>query len=464
MTLVLGGIAFIISAIAITMQFELSTDQLYYMSLISFGFSLVTLSTEKWALPYVLRLIMLGAPGGVTAYILVHQAYGSKSMNHALPIQYKELATWVSLLTSLALSAHALGWRTGVGVAQRIRLKTQTEPIREDLFRQYFIFFTAIAIVASYIISKSLGFIWEAGYSLDRQDPLYGVGSYNFFITISLIGVFTLFLKTKKVELDYLLVFIATTIYATLFCMLFRGQRAEVVGLFFALTTLYSVHKKIKWNGIQIIGTLICGYLFVLAWGVYRTAAPTGFGLIDSLQYMNEIRVNLRPEGYYMFETGTFGDVAATLYDAIILVQKKTIALMGGRSYLDYFARTLPAFIFPDRPRDLSLLFYDQVISQGGGIFELAEAYFNFAELGCFLMPFLLSFAIGYMHEKSTRTQAFIDFIIVGTLSAAIFRGTLYQTFVFYRVMTILIVMLVFIKTYQWISQSITKQRTELLL
>lgn len=458
-----GTLSLCVSLVAIALRFELSNDQLYLCSLLSIVFSVCTIITEAWSPAYVIRYFLLAAPGCWTAYLLMNEALGTHVMNYALTIQSRELAVWVSLLTSLALSGHALGWRLGSTAASKFpqSLFPSEDLMSEKQFKSYFYFFTSVAVISGFLFSRALkAFVWEAAYSLQRQEPLFGVGAYNFLIVCSLIAILSLLLQTRHARFKDWLLFGVTAIYSLMFCMLFRGMRAEFVGFFFGSVILLSVHYKIRWKGYQVLSALSIGYLFVLCWGIYRATAPTGFGLMDSLEYLKQNSNMIDKDGNFFIQTSTFGDIAATLYDSIALVQSKAVTLMNGQTYLDYIPRTLPAFISPERPRDLSLIFYDFLIPQGGGIFELTEAYFNFGDWGCLLIPLLISFIIGFFIESGKRSASLPIYVLIGCLSAAIFRGTLYQTFVFYRILTIIVTLLIVAKTITWFL--IPKRKAEI--
>ncbi|MCM0605498.1 MAG: hypothetical protein KA715_05360 [Xanthomonadaceae bacterium] len=439
MTLILCGFSGLLAAFGYIAQFHFHDSTLFFIALSSLVISSLSIISEKWNLVYLLRFVLLIVPGILTSYLLQTQPIGTIVMNYAALIQTREISIYVALLTALALSGHGVGW-----AASRELFKTRpiATSLESETISVYFWFYLVIAIISSTFLSIILGpFIWDSSYTALHNPPPFGFGSYNFFVAVSLLGAFLSLIYENNISKFKLFIFTATIIYSLFFCMLFRGMRSEFVGVWVGLTTLFLLRYRVQLKGWQIISVFVGGYIFVMGWGAFRASASSGFKFTDALIYMQSRVRTYDYFGNYLFQTSTFGDIAATLYNSITLLAKDAISPLNGQSYFDYALRTLPQIIYPDRPRDLSFIFYDNYVPYGGGIFELSEAYLNFLMPGCFFIPAIISFGIGRVYFYTVQARTFTSFFATGVLTAALFRGTLYQSFVFYRALTVFFVL-----------------------
>jgi len=456
-TLLLGLVGTIISALALCMRDELSQTMILVLCVSALLVSILALYTEYWNPAFVLRFILLGAPGIIPSLFLLFSARGTQVMTYALKLQTPELAMYVLILSCLALNAHVVGWSFGIlsavllpkNIFQGLKV-----PVLDNNFQLQglrFFSFSLISIFAGTAMSMALGpFIWDASYTAQGSTPLLGLGSINFFIATSVLGMMTLLIVEKRLRRPlHIFLFIAVFTYSLMFCMLFRGMRAEFVGVLFSMFCTYSVYKQKRWSGFHILGGACVGYLFIYTWGAYRAAAASGFSLLDSFEYINRKVIATNDSGNTLYQLGTFGDIGATIFDAIKLIETKTVTLIQGKTYLDFILRTPPEFLYPDRPRDTSYLFFETATKYGGGISEIAEAYFNFSDMGCFIIPFIISSLIGFVFQKVSQNKNYFGLLLFAVIVAAIFRGTMYQSFVFYRSFTVMI-FLYFVIEFFW--------------
>jgi hypothetical protein len=113
---------------------------------------------------------------------------------------------------------------------------------------------------------------------------------------------------------------------------------------------------------------------------------------------------------------------------------------VGGRAYYDYLLRTPPAFLGIERPRDPAWqMEVNGLWMAQGGIFEIAEANWNFGLIGCFFVSLLISFFFGTLLRRAVfdGSPFFVCFFIAFGLHGL--RSVWYQTFSYYRLLTLFV-------------------------
>jgi hypothetical protein len=436
----------------------------FLVSLACYLFLMLTLISEQWSPMYVLRFFLLSGSGVIPPLLLFLVGDGTKVMNYALALQSRETAGHLLLLAMLALSGSALGWRVGCSLGSNPTLKIRWLDIEftEDRSAFYLAVFGVSGFAAATMLASSLGpYLWEASYTQQASTQMFGLTAYNMLCTLSVLIIFAIAVcnRFKSLGVNALAMFMA--VYVLIECMLLRGMRAEVVGTLFGGFMLYSIFYRKRLSGYVVISAFSFGFVFVYLWGSYRATAASGFSLYDAFAFMLSSARSYDYLGNDLYQTGTFGDISATFFNAVALIESRAMGLLYGSSYFDFIPRTLPALLYPDRPRDLSFVFYDVGIAYGGGIFELAEAYLNWAAAGCFLVPFAISSLLGAVYELALAKPNVLRLAICGVFAGSIFRGTLYQSFVFYRAATVFLAFLglaelfyqVKRRTSQWASR-----------
>ena len=170
------------------------------------------------------------------------------------------------------------------------------------------------------------------------------------------------------------------------------------------------------------------------------------------------------PNAGIAFRQGTLNDIATTYSGIIYMLKHSMVEYLYGSSYFDYLLRTLPSFLYPDRPQDLAWIFKDYGFTSGGGFFELAEAYYNFGYLGVFILPLLISFLFGYSYKKFifNRNKLFSMLVFLALL-ANLLRGLLYQTFAFYKgIVTVFILYAIVLFISELIRMSLKHRKVDL--
>lgn len=168
---------------------------------------------------------------------------------------------------------------------------------------------------------------------------------------------------------------------AILYFKLLRGQRSTAFGFMIFLALLYYTLSKSKWKGWVIVSMIPAAFVFLIAWASVRgEASEVGLGraLFESssstlrdIQEGSVTRLDRFPKiTWDMLET-TF------LYESGIR--------RNGQTYLNLIPQTVPSFV-------AELIDYERPLTEpwvlahyfphGGGIFMVAEAYWNFGLAG----------------------------------------------------------------------------------
>ena len=139
------------------------------------------------------------------------------------------------------------------------------------------------------------------------------------------------------------------------------------------------------------------------------------------------------------FETGNM--MLGGLYSAIVQVKNGSTGFLLGKSYFNYFLITPPAFLNLPRPLGLEWATnIDGVIMTQGGIFEVAEAYWNFGILGCFFVSLFISYAFGWLLQRGLKANNYWYLVWYMVYGLSGFRSIWYQNFSYFRLMTVMFV------------------------
>jgi len=114
-----------------------------------------------------------------------------------------------------------------------------------------------------------------------------------------------------------------------------------------------------------------------------------------------------------------------------------------GSSYFDFILRTPPGFLGLPRPEDLAwqMEVAGESMAQGG-IFEVAEAYWNFWFFGAFFVPLIITRLLAWFLVGALTSRRHWFFFASSYVSLMLMspRGIWYQTFAYWRVFTVIAV------------------------
>lgn len=155
--------------------------------------------------------------------------------------------------------------------------------------------------------------------------------------------------------------------------------------------------------------------------------------------------------GHRMLNLETGNQILGTFYAVVVNLQLGLRDYLLGSSYLDYLLRSPPDILGLPRPQDLAWEMDIQGLWMAqGGIFEVAEAYWNFGYIGSFLVPLLISFFFASLLKRALFSgyacPFYASFFIAFGLHAP--RSVWYQTFSYFRLITVFLVIYIFAKFF----------------
>lgn len=335
--------------------------------------------------------------------------------------------------TAIALFASSLGLTIGVRAAGISLKRTDEQWPYRALF---FVAFLA-AIAAAYYQATGYGAsIFAAGYTSTQAESRL-LGNVNAIGNAALYIMLLSHLK-KSSRLTGVLLIVGIVAFWG-WGMLIRGGRQDVMSGVFGLFIVYNMMQG-KSAGIspRVFFAIFGIVLIFETIGIMRADFfSQGFGVFASSA---DFQGDMIAQGIYHF--GTLSPIATTFANSLALIDSNTIDHSLGRGYLDYISRTLPEFIYPERPDDYALLFQRYGMQSGGGIFEIGEAYINFGLVGVFLVPFIISLLLARIYTLAIFHGGMIYYFLMFGFLATWLRGAWYQTFAFYKTTVTCLLML----------------------
>jgi len=130
------------------------------------------------------------------------------------------------------------------------------------------------------------------------------------------------------------------------------------------------------------------------------------------------------------------------VYSKIELIKEP---FLYGKSYLDFLFRTTPAFLGLQRPADLAWAMFvveGETMAQGG-VYEVAEAYWNFWYFGVLVVPMIISYTLGWFLKKALTSPKLWIFFASGFFGLGLMapRAIWYQTFAYWRLLTVVVLL-----------------------
>ena len=300
---------------------------------------------------------------------------------------------------------------------------------------------------SAFYLYKSGGFLLGGfTYNSRLRDLGFVFGVFNIFHFIGIAMLLLAALRPERIKPGVVLFCVATLVVGVL-----TGSRADFLPqLFLLLMLLFNrpVNNALERRQFLRLTTwalaftafLYAGYVAASLVALWRSgegmlrAAEILFGSGDSRLFISSVYGH--PMLY--FETGNM--MLGGLYAAIVNVREGLTGMLWGQSYFDYLRISPPAFLGLPRPLGLEWsTFIDGARMAQGGIFEVAEAYWNFGFAGCFAVSFLLSGFFGWLLRRGMfgNNYFFLTWYIVFGLHS--FRSIWYQNFSYFRLFTIML-------------------------
>jgi hypothetical protein len=426
------------------------------MSLLLGMHGYISLTTTGANLFYIFRYFLVWILIFVTAFVWF--VYGGEVFVAPYGVEYQTAENTRLLVTAgiCSLSGSLMGWHIALS---NFKFRQYPEFFMSGRHRR--LMWWAGAILA---IGFSLLYVWKAGGFVGAEKT-YADGQAGFELEFGVFNVFqfmgiSLLLiagtRGDRIQPRYLLL-----VMFTLALGILVGSRADYLPQTFMIIMLAfnrqiaealakeKYFRLIKWFMVAIV-MLILGYLsatFVAIWrsGVSPEAVVELMLNSDRGMLINEIY------GHKIFYLETGNMMLGGVYSAIVQAGGMTGYLWGG-SYFNYLLIAPPAFL--GLPRPLGLEWWtsiDGVAMSLGGIFEVAEAYWNFGLIGCLLISFFISYAFGWLLKRGLKYNNYFYltwYLVYGFMG---FRAIWYQNFSYFRIMTVMLVVYVAaLLTFRW--------------
>lgn len=303
----------------------------------------------------------------------------------------------------------------------------------------------------------ALLYVWKAGgfvggdmaYANKDEGFELAFGVFNIFHFTGIALLFLSGITTNGIQRKIIYLAVLSLIPGMM-----AGSRADFLPQAFLVLILVTNPKIVEnlaekkyWS--FLIYFLIAALLLMLAYlvasfiAIYRSG---GVDILGVIQFMQD-----RDEGLLIKETGdvkvlfleTGNMMLGSFYSAIAQVRDGYTGLLYGESYFNYFLIAPPAFLGLPRPLGLEWLteINGEIMTQGG-IFEVAEAYWNFGLVGCFAVSFVLSYFFAWLLRRGALWSNYFLLTWYFVFGIHGFRSIWYQTFSYFRLMTVMLLIL----------------------
>lgn len=197
--------------------------------------------------------------------------------------------------------------------------------------------------------------------------------------------------------------------------------------------------RMIKW-AVWAVALVFLGYFSASFIAIWRNGVNPVEAITVLLESERGLLIN-EVFGHKMLFLETGNMMLGGAYSAIAQVQEGITGYLWGESYINYLLIAPPAFLGLPRPLGLEWMTdINGTVMSLGGIFEVAEAYWNFGLLGCFFISFFISYAFGWILKRGLKYNNYfylIWYLVYGFMG---FRAIWYQNFSYFRIMTVMLV------------------------
>lgn len=232
-------------------------------------------------------------------------------------------------------------------------------------------------------------FVFQAAYHsaewLENQGETYAMLD-ALWIMLGICSL-TATLRAYGPRHKYFRFVLITLILSILYFKLLRGERSTAFGFLIFLALLYYTVSTFKWKGAIILACMPAAFVFLVAWANVRSAASEK-GLWRAFAEGSASTVTDIREGF-VDKLDRFPKITWDMLETTFLYENGI--QRRGETYLNLIPQTLPLplaeIIGYERPLGESwmlAIYFDH----GGGIFAVAEAYWNFG------LPGVIGFAL----------------------------------------------------------------------
>ena len=305
-------------------------------------------------------------------------------------------------------------------------------------------FLVVVLLIAAFGLFTSFGgTLFEKGYAGASVVWLgYGAWSVTFLLSLGLLVGDFLSTQSFRPAKVFVLVFVLPVVFVP---FLLSGSRIDFLSFMLALVAYVLVLRDAKLRVRVLMSMAILAFVAVVATLIgnarYTVSDP-------ALTFQATIPVKMIEagvkDGSDMLYLSTIGDLGASVFQVVGLVQEHTERVVGiAPALLSYATRLLPGSFFTNRPGD----FWTQLPESvgGGALHALGEGYLIFGLGGCALIGAVFGMLIAVSifagnHFRSTRTP--LSWIIFAFPWLLLIRGGWYQFFALFKSIEILLLLL----------------------
>lgn len=411
-------------------------DNIYFIFILSISMlNLYILNYFKMGLIPVFSYFFIVGPG-LTEFVIYYITNGNLKVAILAQdyITYDMVREYANASVFGGLSA-ILGYLLA---SKKLKLDLATKSIQSYninklIYSLCFILFSVTIIYFTYTQGGNIFAYGSYGSALGHKSIKATVGVLNvifmYFLFASFILIHERNLYLKRINLVFLFFSLALLLFLAT-----RGVRQDPFGVVLVFLLIYSLSNKDK--NILKYSILI----FFLTW--IFTVISGQFRYTTNLEFLFSILSSffkVAKDGTLFFNLDTASSTVGTFHVAYINVHNLNNMLYG-KSYIDWIPRTLPSFLYPNRPQSLAWqMTIDGTQFAMGGVQDIAEQYWNFGRLGVVFISFIIAYGVGILSLTFIQKNPFfiaIPFVWLATLP----RWHWYQTFTLYKgFLTILI-------------------------
>ena len=411
--------------------------------------AVIALTTTGANFLYVFRYMLVWILIFGTAYVWA--IYPGEVFVAPFGLQFQTPANTRTLVLGgiFSLCGSLIGWHLSLKKFRRKTPKPFILPPRQKKRLKLAGYLLAFGFALLYVLKVGGVVGGDKSYANVEQGFALEFGVFNIFHFTGIALLLLASITSNAIQKKYIYIAIVTLIPGMM-----AGSRADFLPQAFLVFMLIFnnkivailISKKYWYFFAYFIGaTVLLSFAYMVSTfiALWRGGGNNVLAVIEII--LNSDRGLLINDIYghkmLYFETGNM--MLGGLYAAIVQVREGYTGLLFGESYFNYFLISPPAFLSLPRPLGLEWAteINGQIMAQGG-IFEVAEAYWNFGLFGCFFVSFWLSYFFAWLLRRGLLHNNYFFIVWYFVFGIHGFRSIWYQTFSYFRLMTVMLVIL----------------------